>query len=1175
MQQIEVWLTELGLEKYVSAFAEAEIEFVDLVHITDEDLKEVGLPVGPRRRVNEAIKRLTAGGDSPHYESKNIPPQHSRSDKTLTAPSPDAERRHLTVMFVDLMNSTAMASRLDPEDVRNIITSYQNTVTEMISRYGGFVAKYMGDGVLCYFGWPQANEDDAEQAVRAGLEIIEAVRQLSEPDGVYMASRVGIATGVVIVGDLIGSGATQEAAVVGETPNLAARLQGLAQPNQIVLPKETLKLLGSVFEFVSIGDHDLKGIDGPVEVYAVLGETTRESRFDARHATALTPLVGREQEVVMIRSCWTKAIAGSGQMVLISGEAGIGKSRLTRAAIDEVARNNHTRIIYQCSPYHTDSAFYPVIQKLTLVAGILPSDGASERLDKLEDSVGTDMETIVLLAQLMGIDATERYSPLDLTPSQTRARTLDVLVQQLVRMAEITPVLAVFEDLHWVDASTLELLEVTLDAIADKKILILGTARPSFDHGFGGHPIVTRVVLNRLRRHQIETIAITLSGDKGLPAEVIDIIANRTDGVPLFVEELTKTILETSVLKEDGDKLVLDGPLDSRAIPSTLHDSLMARIDHLKPIKEVAQTAACIGREFDHQLLASISPLSADELNDALQDLIKAELIYRRGLPPDATYLFKHALVRDAAYGSLLKSKRRRLHLQIAEAIERLHPEISTNNPEIPAFHYFEAREYEAAIDFWHMAGEKAIANSANVEAIAHFNKGLESIASVEDTTGLMATELTLQSSLAVPLMFIKGWAAPEVGRLYERVRYLSDQLGADEVLFPLLRGHWNYMLTLGEHKQALNLAEEFAAHTDKRGDMLHRALSRRALGTSLFFLGRSQEAREFLFEGISTDDELTEGQRRDGIASFGDSAGVVCRLYSAWNSWFSGYPDFAARMVNDGLALSKELSFTHSIGWALCFKSVICNHGRDYSTALLVADAAIEHATEHQLVAWIAIGNMCRGRALAGLGEHGKGLDLLRHGLAKWHETGARLGDTQWMGFLASACIDARQFDEAGAVLEKAILVVESTEEQFYLAELERLKGILLRQSGNIGEAEQQFSSAIEHAKKNHSKSTELRISTNLADLWANQGKSKKATTLLAPVYGWFTEGFDALDYKDAKALLDKLARIFEVNACRYLRCMRHIVLTAKSTRPTFTSFHKNSYSNDCCLYYSTLNSL
>ncbi len=773
MSDIQSWLSDIGLAKYASVFAEAEIDLETLPDLVEDDLRELGLPLGPRRKIWGAIGRL---GGPPDQAPRLTDPATAPAVEPGLAPPSDAERRHLTVMFVDLVGSTEMATRMDAEDMRDVITSYQNTVAGVVSGCEGFVAKFMGDGVLCYFGWPRANEDDAERAVRAGLSIIDAVKITQAPNGSPLSTRVGIATGVVIVGDLIGSGATQEAAVVGETPNLAARLQGIAGENQLVVAKETQRLLGTIFDLARLDGQDLKGISGPVDAYRVEGEATVQSRFAARQSGTLTPIIGREREIELMTERWAMARSGQGQLALVTGEAGIGKSRITQAVIDAVAKEDHTRMTYQCSPYHADSAFYPVIQQMSFAAGVAPSDSPDVRLDKLEALLGADQDTLRLVVPLLGLDGVSRYGALDLTPAQQRARTMQALAGLLVRQAAEKPVLLVYEDLHWIDPTSLELLDILLDAIADQPIMILATARPTFEHGFGGHPIVTRFALNRLGKDQISGIVSKLTDGKALPDEIMEIIAQRTDGVPLFVEELTKTILESGALKEDGERYVLDGPLSAIAIPATLHDSLMARLDRLQPIKEVAQTAACIGREFTHRLLAQISPLPDAELSEAMNGLIAAELIYRRGLPPEATYLFKHALVRDAAYESLLKERRRAIHTRILTALEA---DIDVA-PELLAVHAEAANLTDRAIDLWETASKAAIARPAFDEAISHLGRAIALINPQLENSDTPPFEraLALQVPLSMTLLTRKGYTADETLEAFEKgIIYDSAQI--------------------------------------------------------------------------------------------------------------------------------------------------------------------------------------------------------------------------------------------------------------------------------------------------------------------------------------------------------------------------------------------------------------
>ncbi|MHA1571774.1 MAG: ATP-binding protein, partial [Alphaproteobacteria bacterium] len=773
------WLEGLGLGRYAGAFAENEITFDALPHLTQDDLKELGLPMGPRRIVSVAIGQL-AGPAAP-----TSPVSAGKSSGQRV----EAERRQLTVMFCDLVGSTALSTRLDPEEMRDIILNYQKAVTAAVNRFDGHVAKYMGDGVLAYFGFPAAHEDDAERAARAGLSIVQVMRGMRTPGGEPLMVRVGIATGLVVVGDLIGEGAAQEEAVVGDTPNLAARLQGFAEPGQVVIAESTRWLLADLFELKDLGHQALKGIAAPVTAFAVLAERVIESRFDARRSGQLGAIVGRDQELALLTERWRQAKTGEGQLVLLSGEAGIGKSRITRGLIDTVAAGEHIRISYQCSPYHADSALYPAIQQLNRAAGFTQEDTLETKLDKLERLLGqaatypTDVAPII--ATLLGLDGVARYGALALTPQQLRARTLSTLCDQLTGLADKRPVLFIVEDAHWIDPTTLEFLDQCLDRIAGAPILTLVTARPVFQHSFGGHPIVTRLTLNRLGHEQTAAIVAKITGVKTLPPELLAEITAKTDGIPLFVEELTKTVLESGALRVTDDAYVLDQPLDTLAIPSSLHDSLMARLDRMQPVKVVAQTAACIGREFDYDLMLAVLP-PADELDDALERLTSAELIFRRGIPPDASYMFKHALVRDAAYESLLKSMRQTLHGRILAALQE-----AEALPEILALHAREAGLTDQAIKYYRLAAMQAVARPAFTEAIAYYRQALALIDTKTQQPELLQRELELQVRLGQAMLGGVGYAAEETTATFRRAREIVDLLGDTPQRFPVYYGSW------------------------------------------------------------------------------------------------------------------------------------------------------------------------------------------------------------------------------------------------------------------------------------------------------------------------------------------------------------------------------------------------
>ena len=715
------WLRSLGLDQYEATFRANEIDTDVLPELTEIDLEKLGVPLGHRKRLLKAIAGLGAAEKlAPTLGSAPVRPDTDA-----------AERRQVTVMFSDLVGSTALSARMDPEDLREVISAYQKCVAETVRRFGGFVAKYMGDGVLVYFGYPQAHEDDAERAVRAGLELVAAVAGLKTHAA--LQTRVGIATGLVVVGDLIGSGEAQERGIVGETPNLAARLQGIAEPNMVVIAEGTRKLLGNLFELEDLGAKDLKGIAGPVRAWAALRASSAEGRFEALHASGLTALVGREEELELLLRRWSRAKTGEGQVVLLSGEAGIGKSRLTAALLERLAAEPHTRLRYFCSPQHTDSAFYPIIGQMERAAGLAHDDTPQAKLDKLDAllaQTSTSIQDAALFAEMLSLPNDGRYPALDLAPEQRRQRTLEALTSQLAELARRQPVLMIFEDAHWTDPTSLEAFGRTVDRIKTLPVLLIVTFRPEFNAPWAGRSHVTSLALNRLGERETAAIIARLVGNKELPADVMAEIVERTDGIPLFVEEMTKAVLEAES-EGEARRTAAAVPSSALAVPASLHASLMARLDRLGPAKEVAQIGAAIGREFSHALLAAVVRKPEAELGSALDRLIAAGLLFRQGVPPHATYLFKHALVQDAAYGTLLREPRRALHARIAETLESQFAEIAENQPELLARHCTEAGLIEKAAGLWGKAGQRSLERSALVEAVEQLTRALAQIASL------------------------------------------------------------------------------------------------------------------------------------------------------------------------------------------------------------------------------------------------------------------------------------------------------------------------------------------------------------------------------------------------------------------------------------------------------------
>jgi class 3 adenylate cyclase len=782
---VAAWLQDLGLERYVPAFRENEIDERVLPSLTAEDLKDLGITlVGHRRRLLDAIAALGA----------EVPATAAAASRDAPAQS-DAERRQLTVMFCDMVGSTALAARLDPEDLREVIGAYHRAVGEVVAGFDGFVAKYMGDGVLIYFGYPRAHEDDAERAVRAGLGVIDGVGRLDVKSAKPQA-RVGIATGLVVVGDLIGEGSAQEQSVVGETPNLAARLQALAEPDTVVIAAGTRRLVGDFFEYRDLGAVEVKGIAGPVPAWQVLRPSAVTSRFEALRGSALSPLIGRDEEIELLLRRWARAKTGDGQVVLISGEAGLGKSRITAALAGRLHAEPYLRLRYFCSPYHQDSALFPFIDQLGRAAGFARDDPPSSKLEKLESLLALAAppdEDVAFLADLLSLPCSDCHPLPNLSPQRKKERTLEALIRQLEGLARQQPVVMVFEDAHWIDPTSRELLDLTVERVRSLPVLLMVTFRPEFQPPWTGQPQVTMLALNRLDRHDRTVLVEQIAGGKALPDDVVAQIVDRTDGVPLFVEELTKSVLESGLLREEADRYVLDGVLPPLAIPTSLHASLLARLDRLASVRLVAQTGAAIGRAFSYALLRAVSGLPEDELQAALGRLVASELVFQRGMPPDAVYAFKHALVQDAAHGSLLRNARQQLHAQIAEVLETDSPELIDSQPELFAQHYAEAGLVEKSVACWGKAGHRSAARSAMAEAAAQLQKALDQLVLLLDNPERQRQELEIRSALGTVLHVVKGAAAPETGQAYARARELWEQLGSPPEFLQIPYGQSRY----------------------------------------------------------------------------------------------------------------------------------------------------------------------------------------------------------------------------------------------------------------------------------------------------------------------------------------------------------------------------------------------
>jgi predicted ATPase len=981
----------------------------------------------------------------------------------------------------------------------------------------------MGDGVLVYFGYPRAHEDDAERAVRAGLGVIDAIDRL-DVKSAKLQARVGIATGLVVVGDLIGEGSAQEQSVVGETPNLAARLQALAEPDTVVITANTHRLVGDLFEYRDLGTVEVKGIGEPVPAWRVLRPSAIESRFEALRGSALTRLVGREEEIDLLLRRWARAKASDGQVVLVSGEPGLGKSRTTVELEGRLHAEPHLRLRYFCSPYHQDSALFPFIDQLGRAAGFAREDPPASRLEKLEALLiraAPPEEDVAFLADLLSLPGSERHPLPNLSPQRKKEKTLEALLRQLEDLARQQPVLMVFEDAHWIDPTSRELLDLAVERVRSLPALLIVTFRPEFQPPWTGQPQVTMVALNRLDRRDRTALVTQVAGGKALPDDVVDQIVDRTDGVPLFVEELTKSVLESGLLREERDRYLLDRALPPLAIPTSLHDSLMSRPDRLASVRLVAQIGAAIGREFSYVLLRAVSRLSEDELKAALTRLVASELVFQRGTPPDAVYAFKHALVRDAAHGSLLRSTRQQLHAEIAEALETHSPETMENQPELFAQYYAEAGLVEKSVAYWGKAGRRSAARSAMAEAAAQLQKGLDQLAQLPENPERQRQELELRSSQGAVLFAFKGHAAPETGQAYARARELWEQLGSPSEFLQIPYGQSRCHMFRGEFDFAQCLDEDLLRLSRQRDDSAGLVLGHYSSGRNLMFDGRFASSRTHLEEVLALYDPISH---RSLIHQAGDDPHVNSQAVLGIVLFSLGFPDQALARNSGAIAEARRLAHLPSLAASLTYGAIL--HSLDGDNAALGerVDQLIAVGTEQSFANYRAHGTIFRGWAKVKNGDVTEGISLLRSGSAAYRATGAETWMPLFIALLARACEIARQIEEGLTLLDDALQVVDTTGVRWLAAELYRHKGQMLLRQGHSDAAEEQYRKALSIAEEQGAKLWELRSAVSLARLRRDQGHHAEARDLLAPVYGRFTEGFDMPDLREAKALLEVL---------------------------------------------------
>jgi class 3 adenylate cyclase len=1114
MNDVGKLLDSIGLSQYAATFAQNDIDIAALRDLKEAHLKELGLSLGHRVRLMKAIAELRG--------SQAAPPAPETAEPVRTTVA-DGERRQLTVMFCDLVGSSELAQRVDAEEMREIMRAYQQTCADVVARFEGHLAQFLGDGVLAYFGYPQAHEDAAERAVRAAIDIVQAVGRLAPGASGTLSVRLGIATGTVVVGKVMDATGVSELSAIGEAPNLASRLQSIAEPNTVVIAESTRALTLGSFRYADLGSLRLKGFREPVRAWRIVGEAGA-SRFEAAHLAGMSRFVGREQEVALLLSRWEQAAGGEGQAVLLCGEAGLGKSRIGEQLRQRLHNVPHTRVRYQCSPFHTNSALQPAIRHLEFAADLNADDDNAARRAKLEallrPTTAELADTLPLFASLLGIALDERYQMPQLTADAVKRRTLEALADQLIALSRVNPVYWLIEDAHWIDPTTRELVALCLPRIRDARVFVLVTFRPEFASAWGNMPHVTGLTLNRLARRQSIELIEQVAGGRRLPNQVLDQILAKTEGIPLFIEELTKTVIESGLLAERDGQYLLAGELPAMAIPATLQDSLMARLERLSPVKEVAQVGAAIGREFTYELLSAVAPMGARELKEALSQLAAAELVYVRGEPPEATYIFKHALVQDAAYASLLRARRQQLHARIAEALQDKFPEAVGRRPELLAFHYGAAGLDDKAKAYWMLAGSQAMERSEYAEAGSHYASALALVRKSPDSEQRRREEAGLVLDQAVTVQVLKGAGSIESGRIAEDAVQISAPLGDDPLHFRARWADWIYNSISGNLPAAAERADRLVEMANRLDQVDLKLQAHHARWTTGLLRGHVSITRDAVEHGLALyDPELHRGH----WAIYGaHDPGVCARSVGTCALWQAGLADRGAALASDAIGLSDEVGhpFSRSVArWFAGFYSMMVG---DAVAARAYADGMLEIATEAKIAHAIALSKFIAAWATSRLGELGRGTEQMEAIFR------ALVGAKQ-RGFLtfpgtviAAAKLEMGRVEETLNFLDELQQLSVETHQQMFIPDLHRLRAEALRRvDPRSPRIDEEFGRALTLAREQGALALELRAAAGFADWMANTKRDREGYRLLKPLYEQFTEGLDTPDLRAAKALL------------------------------------------------------
>ncbi|WP_455365748.1 adenylate/guanylate cyclase domain-containing protein [Kaarinaea lacus] len=1067
---------------------------------------------------------------------KEVGTNRGKSPSTMPEPlasHPQAERRQLTVLFCDVVGSAGLSEHIDPEDLRDNMGKYRDTCQEVVARFQGHIAQYLGDGILVYFGYPKANEDDAVRAVQSGLELIHHIhalnQRLSQEQGVSLSIRVGIHTGLVVIGE-IGSDDKRSLAM-GTTPNVAARLQDLAEADSVLISDATFRLVQSKFACTPMGEHQLKGFTHPFALYKVENIVQTAKTPDIQSAFNQVPLIGREQEAALIIDRFQQAKSGQGQAVLLSGEAGIGKSRLVQL-LREVTQDDDV-CLFECwgSPYHKNSFLHCVINVLHEILDFDQCTTDAEKIKQLEAPLaafGVPLsESVPLLAELLSLSLPkDRYLIPKVTPQQRKQKILEALLGVVLGLAEERSVVIIIEDLHWVDPTTIELLGLLLDQVPTSNIFVLLTYRLEFSPPWTPRSHITHISINRLTRKQSGHMVRWIAGNKELPVSVFTEIIRKTDGTPFFVEELTKMVLESGLLKETHEHYELAKPVSSLAIPSTLQDSLMARLDKLGPAKELAQLSATLGREFAHNLLKAVTDSSYDKLNQHLSHLVFHELLYQRGLPPTASYTFRHALVHEVAYQSLLRKTRQKYHRKIAEVLATEFPEKIVENPEIMAHHCNESGDYESAVQYWMRAGRMAIQRSANADATVHLNNALQALQNLPDSVKTAEAELQIQASLGLAYMLLNGYGADEVQCAYGRAYELSRHSGKSSAMFPILCGLWEFYLVRAELDSAQDLAVQLQNIASETDDPTQFHEAQRTLGATAFWRGDFTSAEHYLGRALQTGIAEDTSNR---MSIYGHDTQVAALGSSACVAWLMGHADRAVELIGHSAERANEIQHPFSIVYASYFSAVIQQLRGNIEKTRELAETTMQLCEQYEFWFWYDTAAMLSIWAQFELTNDKKFITQYTRVLHKFIQRGSRLALTFLHSLLARMYIKAGQWEEAEAIIDKSITKLSTHHEHFFQPDLYRLKAIIAWQhkAAANNEIESWFKEALDSAQRQSGLGLELRAMTDYCRYLHQQQQSQRAEQQLLEVLQRVNEGVETADYQSAQALLQQLQNI------------------------------------------------